>query len=142
MGMDVYGRRPSAPAGRYFRSALWAWPPIHALLWTLCGDLLPGEMFDGMAVNQGAGPRSQAVCTKMAERFATWLRSHPKGFKLTRSQRRLQRAVLLSSLNPHAKGIDVLVMSKGRAVWVSKGGRGHLWMWVKFLRHCGGFEVR
>ena len=32
MGMDVYGRDPDSPAGKYFRANVWSWRPIHALI--------------------------------------------------------------------------------------------------------------
>jgi hypothetical protein len=28
MGMDVYGQKPSAPEGKYFRNNVWAWRPL------------------------------------------------------------------------------------------------------------------
>jgi hypothetical protein len=37
MGMDVVGKKPSAPAGEYFRNNVWWWHP----LWTFCEDNFP-----------------------------------------------------------------------------------------------------
>ena len=69
MGMDVSGRKPSSEAGEYFRATVWSWHPIHALIIELCSDLLSEKMLRQLAFNDGAGPRSQKVCTAMANRF-------------------------------------------------------------------------
>ena len=28
MGMDVYGKNPTAPEGEYFRASVWCWQPL------------------------------------------------------------------------------------------------------------------
>jgi hypothetical protein len=37
MGMDVYGNRPTAEAGEYFRNSVWSWHP----LWDYCCEIDP-----------------------------------------------------------------------------------------------------
>jgi hypothetical protein len=37
--MDVYGRKPTAPEGEYFRRNIWGWHPLAEL----CIDLAPDE---------------------------------------------------------------------------------------------------
>jgi hypothetical protein len=37
MGMDVYGKEPTAEVGEYFRRNVWGWHP----LWEMCEDLFP-----------------------------------------------------------------------------------------------------
>jgi hypothetical protein len=37
MGMDVFGQRPSAPVGQYFRNSVWTWHP----LWDYCVAVAP-----------------------------------------------------------------------------------------------------
>ena len=39
MGMDVFGKKPTAPEGEYFRRNLWRWRPLA----DLCRDLAPDE---------------------------------------------------------------------------------------------------
>ena len=39
MGMDVYGRKPTAPEGEYFRRNIWSWHPLAEL----CLELAPEE---------------------------------------------------------------------------------------------------
>ncbi len=57
MGMDVWGRNPREPAGRYFRANIWSWRPIQALINELCSDLLDEPTLIRLGVNVGAGPR-------------------------------------------------------------------------------------
>jgi hypothetical protein len=73
MGMDVWGRDPSSPTGRYFRANIWSWRPIHALCVELGSDLFDDETLARMGVNVGAGPADQESCTELAERFDQWL---------------------------------------------------------------------
>src|ERR1700674_216530 len=82
MGMDVYGRKPSADAGKYFRATIWSSPPIHARMIELFSDLLSEKMLHKMALNDGAGPRSQKTCTEMANRFEQWMEHHTEGHGL------------------------------------------------------------
>ena len=37
MGMDVFGRKPTAPEGEYFRRNVWRWRPLAQL----CEDVAP-----------------------------------------------------------------------------------------------------
>jgi hypothetical protein len=38
MGMDVYGHKPAAPEGEYFRARIWEWPLLAELVTALCPD--------------------------------------------------------------------------------------------------------
>lgn len=38
MGMDVYGKKPTAEVGRYFRNSVWCWRP----LWDYVTEVAPG----------------------------------------------------------------------------------------------------
>lgn len=72
MGMDIYGRAPKSEKGEYFRSNIWSWPTIlDAIVET---GVLPEEMVESMAYNDGAGPNDEqamalaaALDKKMAE---------------------------------------------------------------------------
>jgi hypothetical protein len=82
MGMDVYGRKPSSPEGKYFRANIWSWYPIHALIQGLCSDILDDEMMEKLGCNDGAGPQDQKICTEMAQRFEQWMEHHTEGHGL------------------------------------------------------------
>ncbi len=37
MGMDVYGKKPAAETGEYFRASVWSWHPV----WDYCETIAP-----------------------------------------------------------------------------------------------------
>jgi hypothetical protein len=82
MGMDVFGRKPTAQAGEYFRANGWAWRPIHALIAELCPDLLGEETLISLGCNDGGRPEDQETCTEMARRFEQWMEHHTEGHGL------------------------------------------------------------
>jgi len=53
MGYDIYGKKPTAPEGEYYRSNIWYWPPFVAM----CRALAPVESrgCKGWEVNEGHG---------------------------------------------------------------------------------------
>lgn len=75
MGMDVFGKDPSAESGQYFRASIWTWPLVHSLTAATCGDLLSDEVLDAMAMNDGAGPDDQETCNEMANRIEPFVKS-------------------------------------------------------------------
>jgi hypothetical protein len=58
MGMDVYGKAPSADAGEYFRNTVWWWHP----LWTYVEEVAP-ELVAGVSGhhNNGEGLNTAAA---------------------------------------------------------------------------------
>jgi hypothetical protein len=135
MGMDVYGRQPTSEAGKYFRSNVWSWRPIHLLIIELCADLLDEETLRLMAHNDGAGPTDQATCTEMANRFDRWLEHHVEGHEVDLGCRVTAEGHFVSdeelAANPELETVSVHGVADE-----------HLKQWADFLRHCGGFEVR
>ena len=134
MGMDITGRNPNNPVGKYFRANLWSWRPIHRLCVELCSDLLNKAMLSGMEFNDGAGPADQETCTQMATRFDRWMEHHTSGLKLD-SNLRVDKEGRFLSEQELAENPDIETES---AYDVDDE---HLKKWVEFLRHCGGFEV-
>jgi hypothetical protein len=134
MGMDVYGRSPTSPAGEYFQANVWAWGPIHALLVELCSDLLDSEMLRRLTFNDGAGPEDQQTCTAMANRFERWLEHHAQGYRLESDLRVTPEGRFVSE-QELAENPDLETFSP-YAVQDE-----HLKEWSEFLRCCGGFEV-
>jgi len=53
MGYDIFGNKPTAPEGEYYRSNIWYWPPFVAM----CRRLAPRESkgCKGWEVNEGHG---------------------------------------------------------------------------------------
>jgi hypothetical protein len=134
MGMDVYGRKPSAPEGKYFRATIWSWPPIHALMIELCSDLLSEKLLAKMAFNDGAGPRTQKTCTEMAKRFEQWMEHHTEGHGLESDQRVTPEGRFVTE-QELAENPDMETVSPYSV------GDEHLKEWIEFLRYCGGFKV-
>lgn len=134
MGMDVYGRNPSDPAGEYFRANLWSWRPIHDLCFELCSDVLDEETLTAMAWNNGAGPADQDICTRMASRFDNWLEHHVAGQKLDSDLQVTEDGRFVTE-EEIADNPDLETKSPYEV------DDEHLKTWVAFLRHCGGFEV-
>ena len=124
MGMDVYGRRPSNKLGEYFRASVWAWRPLHFLIYRFCSDLIDAETMMRMASNDGAGPNDADVCNAMADRLERWL----NGFK----------GETFTQIRPHRLG-DWFGWHRPNSNY--KIHREHIMKFINFLRHCGGFWV-
>jgi hypothetical protein len=134
MGMDVYGRKPSSPAGEYFRANVWSWHPIHVLIEELCSDLLDEKTLEKLAFNDGAGPKKQKTCTAMASRFEAWMEHHTEGHRVE-SDLQVTKEGRFVPESELAANPDLETVSPYRVT------DEHLKEWVEFLRHCGGFEV-
>jgi hypothetical protein len=78
MGMDVCGRRPKSPAGKFFGANNITWRSVYQLIVELCSDLHDPDVLYFMQSNDGHGPTSQKTCNAMADRFEEWLK-HRKG---------------------------------------------------------------
>ncbi len=134
MAMDVYGRKPSSPAGEYFRANVWSWRPIHVLMIELCSDLLNPKTLSKMALNDGAGPKAQKTCTEMAKRFEQWMEHHTEGYTVESDLRITLEGRFVSAeelaANPDLETTTPYGVSDE-----------HLKEWIEFLRHCGGFQV-
>lgn len=134
MGMDVWGRNPSAPSGRYFRANIWSWRPIHALIIELCPELFDEQTMARLGINVGAGATDQATCTIMADRFDQWLEQNVNGHMIDLGLRVTTEGRFV---NEQEQATD----SSLETVSPYQTSDQHLREWVEFLRHCGGFEV-
>jgi hypothetical protein len=137
MGMDVYGRNPTAEAGNYFRASIWSWRAIHGLIAELCADLFDQEALDGLAVKSGNGPADQATCTEMANRFGRWMEQNVNERSNDPEGRIRETPFGATAFAGTFQELMVEVANPS----VSKVTDEHLKAWVVFLRHCGGFMV-
>lgn len=135
MGMDVFGRNPSAEQGRYFRAFVWTWRPIHELICTICSDLLGNELVEAMAFNDGEGPNEERTCLEMASRFERWLEENGDGFELPDSTLQVTDTGRLVSSDELKANPDLVTRTPYQV------SNQRLMEWTTFLRHCGGFEV-
>ena len=79
MGMDVYGKAPTAEVGEYFRRNVWGWRP----LWDMCLDLFPeltekveyGHSNDGDGLNAVDSEHLGNLLTEAAKdgRVEAWI---------------------------------------------------------------------
>ncbi|MCA9239157.1 MAG: hypothetical protein KDA37_03105 [Planctomycetales bacterium] len=134
MGMDVFGREPSAECGEYFRANIWGWGPLHSLMEETCSDLLGEELITAMSYNEGQGPDGQDVCTAMADRLERAVGDQEREF------------VAESSLRVDAKGRllsdeEIAGMAPGDTFSPYRIDAEFVRKWIQFLRHCGGFSV-
>lgn len=134
MGMDVWGRNPSTPDGRYFRANIWSWRPIHALIRELCADLFDEDQLARLGFNVGAGPENGDLCVEMARRFELWLEHHGQGHSIDLGIRVAPDGRLVLPEN-----LSQTDASATRSAY--QVDDAHLKEWVRFLRACGGFEV-
>jgi hypothetical protein len=118
MGFDIYGRKPKNKNGKYFRSALWEWPVLHALISETCDDLLDEDELYHMAFNDGVaftGKEAEAIASRLAEAVK-------------------DKESLASS---KGKVMDMLGDGFDEEAWSKEG----ILSFVKFLRNSGGFEI-
>lgn len=135
MGMDITGRNPSDPSGKYFRANIWSWRPIHHLCCELCSDLLDEETLTAMNFNEGAGPTDQAICTQMANRFDLWMEHNASGQTLESEDLRITNEGRFVGEEELEENPDLETESPYEV------DDEHLKQWVEFLRHCGGFQI-
>lgn len=135
MGMDVFGRNPSAEQGRYFRASVWTWRPIHELICTTCSDLLDDELVEAMAFNDGKGPNEEETCLEMAGRFNRWLAENREGFEMPSPTLQVTDTGRLVSAEELTANPDLVTRTPYQVRSET------LKAWTSFLRHCGGFEV-
>ena len=132
--MDIQGRKPTAPAGKVFRTEFWAWRPIHALLARLCSDLFDKKTLEIMATGGGGGAPDQKTATEIASRFERWMEHHAEGFVLESGIRVTPDGRFVSeeelAQNPSMETVSPYEVSDEQ-----------LKKWIGFLRCCGGFEV-
>jgi hypothetical protein len=55
MGMDVYGKAPSAKQGEYFRNNIWWWRPLWDYCHAIAPDLIDEKLYRSGHYNSGAG---------------------------------------------------------------------------------------
>lgn len=134
MGMDVWGRNPSQPEGKYFRANIWSWRPIQALCLELGQDLFDEENAKRIGMNVGAGLPDQEKCTKLADRFNQWLEHHAGGHQIDLGLR-------VDDTGRFVTEHDLATKPDLKTSTPYNVDDDHLKEWVTFLRHCGGFEI-
>ena len=133
MGMDVYGKNPKSEVGKYFRSTVWGWRPIHELIEN--ANVLPPDMLEDMNFNEGAGPEEE-----MALLLAYQMEQIVEGMDESHTFMLSEEidgpvAALISALN--RDGIEI-ISPRGP---VYSASVGHVRDFIEFMKESGGFEV-
>lgn len=132
MGMDVFGVKPKSEAGKYFRANIWSWRPIHELIQK--ANVLPPDMVEGMAFNDGYGPDEHQALL-LAAQMETMLdgMEDENTFMLTDEVDGTVKQIL------DALGASsATVVSETPAYQASVS---HVREFITFCRKSGGFEV-
>jgi hypothetical protein len=134
MGMDVYGRNPTAPEGGYFRAAIWQWPLLVKVITTLCPQ--ETSACKEWETNDGDGLTS-AQALALAEALERKLRSGEVAFALC------DPAVISNAESPIAAALDAWFESQGFNVWHEEAIIDEQFVaeFAKFVRASGGFEI-
>ena len=133
MGMDVYGRKPRSAEGEYFRANIWSWRPIHELIER--ANVLPPEMVEGMAFNDGYGPNNKQALL-LAAQMETMLDGMDDEHTFMLSDE-IDGPVAAMLSQFKEQGIDI-ISPRGP---VYQAEVSHVREFITFCRASGGFEV-
>lgn len=170
MGMDVFGKKPTAEAGSYFRRNVWGWRPLADYCIGLAPDITAACRH--WHTNDGDGLSAKASRTLAKRLRASLADGHAKAYIAIRD------ATLAAMTNEpcslcaatgvrtdevaHAAGMPRRVIvadghpRHGETGWCNGcDGRGHVRPWAThyplalgdieafaaFLEACGGFEI-
>ncbi|MGI9335737.1 MAG: hypothetical protein ACR2RL_21535 [Gammaproteobacteria bacterium] len=172
MGYDIYGRRPSAESGEYFRASMHAWEVIIRFM--RAASFSPPKAW---LHNEGAGFTKTADCRKLAARLevrmanvgAHWGCELPRDCQANRQLVALRNAMTSAdssfanmehSVNPRAEELPkVKPEHESRFTHYTVGelpppgpadevveyesvDREQLLEWIAFLKSCGGFRIK
>jgi hypothetical protein len=131
MEMLIYGRNPNKPCGQIFYVDETTWQPIHALMVELCDSFLDEIELEGMKIGRGDGPADQITCNGIAACFNAWMEHNVCGARFDGARLQVASQGWSMLADPAADYAD-------SSCYVSDC---RLKLWVRFLYHCGGFEV-
>jgi hypothetical protein len=131
MGMDVYGRKPTAPEGVYFRRNIWGWHPLAKL----CTTLAPAETRKCKAWHDNEEDGLNAVqSVALANRLQQLIADGTVAGYLARQ----------SALDPAELGLTEVVKfasSLGARIPTLTVDLQDVIEFIAFLRACGGFNI-
>jgi len=143
--------------GRYFRANLWSWRPIHMLIEHVNQFYNLGIDTSEYGTNSGAGLETQEECDDLANTLEYILQSDENmedegdrvylhlGMWVNEDGNFLRDEVSEALNSEYEMGTIMytpVVTDKGEIVkpaWSTS--KEHLEDFIKFLRHCGGFEI-
>jgi len=155
MGMDVYGKKPTAKVGEYFRNNVWWWHP----LWDYCCHVDPtliekvphGHSNDGDGLNatdarQLSLKLQQEIDTGRAlayvEQYEKNRQAIPKQ-DCTYCDENGERTWQQENGEPYTKTCNACNGTKKVDSWESHYpiNLENIQEFTEFLQHCGGFKI-
>ena len=133
MGMDVYGRKPTAPEGEYFRRNIWCWRPLA----DFCLNVAPKESrpCKDWHTNDGYGLNAKQAL-RLAQRLDEFIRDGSAAQYIARRDAEL--AALPENTCSRCQGTG-----KARPVMAYyRLDLDDVTEFAAFLKTCGGFEIR
>ena len=149
--------------GIYFRANIWSWRPIHLAIVQANESLNLGiddDTIEGMGHNSGAGLKTQAECTDLAHALEILADGMEEdgvtqfGFAFGYWNYRDGSIIVsekdteaLNNKYPYGKmltdmPVKLATGDKTKDVWPAHVTQvEHFREFIKFLRHCGGFEI-
>jgi len=140
MGYDIYGKKPTAPEGKYYRSNIWYWPPMVAM----CRRLAPRESkgCKGWELNEGHGLNA-ADALRLADLLAALLADGAIAQYIEDSGEPPVTALQANAL----KFIKAFTKAAGGGEVSAPGlaapavSEDDVREFIAFLRACGGFRI-
>lgn len=142
--------------GYYFRANVWSWRPINFLLDYVNFMYKLNYNFDSYGFNSGAGLETQEECNIVADKLEETIQNLHLKDDIDRIYLSLgmwtsetgsfvddKLAEELNKQFPEGTVMDsAVVASNGELVQPAWSvSASHLREFIKFLRHCGGFEI-
>lgn len=153
MGMDVYGKNPSAKSGEYFRANVLSWRPIWAMTKAAAPELISDKLYESGQYNDGAGLKTARECKALAARIrgsdwkatlVEWNRQQEaepdESCDICGGTGKRRPPPAIGPGKVHCNGCD----GKGARRPLSaryQTSEDHFEEWITFLDTCGGFEI-
>jgi len=136
MNMDLYGRNPKNEIGMDFRANIWSWRPI----WDAINEtgIIDQAMMDSMSFKDGAGPKDQETCDKLADALEEMIKDYSDSQSIHLAE--FASETVRKIVREREKELAISMFCQKEEVLYATDGK-HLREFIAFLRNCGGFEV-
>lgn len=131
MGMDVFGRNPSSPKGKYFRASIWSWSPILHLITRANKESALGLDLRGWDCNDAFGCESAEESIKLADAIEAIIGKMSPATDVV--------MVAPEQANKTAKVFASLFAVESPSLYQADKDQVH--EFCTFLRSCGGFKI-
>jgi hypothetical protein len=136
MGMDIYGRNPTAEVGYYFRCTIHYWPT----LWGYCVSVSPAAASLG---DYGFSNDGYGLDAEDAKKLAATLREELASGATKEVARKIEQRELSPPWPPIMDGMFEFAKAFNLDVVTPPPGLNEelVRKFADFLEHCGGFKI-